>query len=162
MCTTLQMGDLRFLALSGHLPHHATIPETADIINTWEQQYLWEAKGVLGMDANETFRASANNSILSETARGELLLDHLSTGDFKFPLQELDKPTYFPYNTAMHPRRLDYVCTRHMLSDEGMVHEKRDLARSDHEPTSVKLASPGAEADPKKPEDMGDSQASTQ
>ena len=155
MCTTLQMGDLRFLALSGHLPHHATIPETADIINTWEQQYLWEAKGVLGMDANETFRTPANNSILSETARGELLLDHLSTGDFKFPLQELDKPTYFPYNTAMHPRRLDYVCTRHMLSDEGMVHEKRDLARSDHEPVSVKLARPAPKLTPKSPKTWG-------
>ena len=154
-CTTLQLGDLRFLALSGHLPHHATIPETADIINTWEQQYLWETKGVLGMDANETFRAREGSSILSETARGELLLDHLSTGDFKFPLQEMAKPTYFPYNTAMQPRRLDYVCTRHMLSDEGMVHEKRDLARSDHEPISVKLARPAPKLAPKSPKTWG-------
>ena len=142
ICTTLRQGNLRFLALSGHLPHHATLPEAADILNTWEQQYLWEPKGVLGMDANETFRARTGTAVSSETARGELLLDHLTAGDFKFPLQGLSKPTYFPYNTAMLPRRLDYICTRHMLSDEGMVHDKRDLARSDHEPVSVKLAQP--------------------
>ena len=130
------------MALSGHLPHHATLPEAADILNTWEQQYRWEPKAVIGMDANETIRARTGTVVFSETARGELLLDSLTAGDFKFPLQELSKPTYFPYNTNMHPRLLDYICTRHMLSDEGMVHDQRDLARSDHEPVSVKLAQP--------------------
>ncbi|CAE7750768.1 unnamed protein product [Symbiodinium necroappetens] len=138
-CCTLQCGDLRLVVVSGHMPHHATIPEAAEIFHTWDKQLSKEAKGVLGMDANETFCARWGTSIISDSGRGEMMLESLEALSMKFPEQDISAPSYFPYNQLMHPRRLDYICTRRLLAEEGKVLSFRDLGRSDHEPILVPI-----------------------
>ncbi|OLP90095.1 Retrovirus-related Pol polyprotein from type-1 retrotransposable element R2 [Symbiodinium microadriaticum] len=137
LCCTLQCGKLRMVALTGHMPHHATIPEAAEILGTWEQQIVKEPKGILGMDANETFAWRWGTSLVSDSGRGELMLEVLDKLHLKFPLQDIDQASYFPYNQDMHPRRLDYVCTRKLVAEPGEVLSKRDLARSDREAVLV-------------------------
>ena len=48
----LQWGRQRFAGLSGHLPHHATIAETAAILDSWSAQLDGFFRGLLGWDAN--------------------------------------------------------------------------------------------------------------
>ena len=89
------------------------------------------------MDANETFCTRWGTSIISDSGRGELMLESLEA--LRFPDQDISSPSYFPYNQSMHPRRLDYICTRHLLSEAGAVLSFRDLGRSDHEPILVPI-----------------------
>ena len=49
------------------------------------------------------------------------------------PAQQIHAHTFFPYNTQMRSRRLDYICGKHMRTSGGWVLSLRDLARSDHE-----------------------------
>ena len=58
------------------------------------------------------------------------------------PDQQLDMPTHFPYNTRMQPRRLDYLCLKHLTGADGQVLRQRDLACSDHELVCVQLQAP--------------------
>ena len=51
----LQWSNQRFVRISGHLPHHATIVQTATILDSWSTQFLSTYWGILGWDANETF-----------------------------------------------------------------------------------------------------------
>ena len=141
-CCTLRAGKFCLKVLSGHLPHHATVAETEEILATWRPQLEGEHRCLVGLDANETFRPGRGMSILSNSARGELLLDALGATGLKLPPQNLASPSYFPYNTQMSPRRLDYLFVRHLLSDEGGVLDCRDLARSDHEAVHLPLTSP--------------------
>ena len=53
----------------------------------------------------------------------------------------MDKPTHFPYNTALRPRRLDYLITNKIFLEEVRVGEARDVVGSDHEP--VMATAPG-------------------
>ena len=73
------VGGQRFTGLSGHLPHHATIAETAAILDSWSAQLDGCFRGLLGWDANETFVLHAANKILtSQTARAEHILNWLA------------------------------------------------------------------------------------
>ena len=47
------------------------------------------------------------------------------------PGQALDTPTYHPYNTAMQPRRLDYLFVKGVKPVRGGVHECPHQAASD-------------------------------
>ena len=105
--------------VTGHLPHPATFLEAKAVLTTWQTQLAGDPKRVLGMDANEMFKGRRGSNILAESARSELPLDTLDSLAMKIPPQNLDRPSYFPYNQQMRPRRLDYVCTRHMLTSEG-------------------------------------------
>ena len=141
-CCTLTAGSFSFRVLSGHLPHHATLLETEEILATWQNQLQGDHRCFVGLDANETFKPGRGLAILSDSARGEMLLGHLNSWGIKLPPQDLGAPSYFPYNTQMRPRRLDYVFTRHLLAEVGKVLACRDLARSDHEPILLELVSP--------------------
>ena len=55
MACTLQWGEQRFVGLSGHLPHHATILQAGVILNSWSTQLSRSHRAVVGWDANETF-----------------------------------------------------------------------------------------------------------
>ena len=90
----LQWGRQRFAGLSGHLPHHATIAETAAILDSWSAQLEGCFRGLLGWDANETFVLHTVNKMLtSQTARGEHILNWLAARNLDTPEQQLDKPT---------------------------------------------------------------------
>ena len=97
-------------ALSGHIPHHATIPQTQAILMEWGET-LGTSHLLLGMDANETFAPpiAATAGCYAQTGRGDVILEW--TAEHKHhhpPPQQLHLPSYHPYNTLMQPRRLDY------------------------------------------------------
>ncbi|CAE7305788.1 unnamed protein product [Symbiodinium sp. CCMP2592] len=96
-----------------------------------------DRKIVIGVDANETFKAGHEDDVLSDSARGELILTWWTALNGDIPPQKLEKPSCFPYNRRMHPRRLDYIFTRTMTTAEGNVGDVRHLATSDHEPAWV-------------------------
>ncbi|CAE7205709.1 unnamed protein product [Symbiodinium sp. CCMP2592] len=128
-------------AFSIHIPHHATLSITEQILQGVHNHTTLHNKAVIGMDANETFSsASQNKQIKAATARGELLLDWLDEERFYLPPQELQKASHFPYNTELLPRRLDYIFVKRLLCDSGEVLAHRDVATSDREPVFVPLA----------------------
>ena len=134
-------AELRFGAISLHIPHHATISQTEHILQQLQPHANSTHKAVMGVDANETFsEASSNKQIKANTARGELLLHWFEEREFFFPQQVLHVPSHFPYNTRLEARRLDYVLSRHLLCEQGEVLQHRDIATSDHEPIAVPLA----------------------
>ena len=49
-------------------------------------------------------------------------------------MQGVETASYFPYNTLMSPRRLDYLASRNLAFITVQVGSFRDRARSDHEP----------------------------
>ena len=57
-CCRLTAANTSFLTMSGHLPHHATLAETGNILASWHEQLSACPRGVLGWDANETFTAT--------------------------------------------------------------------------------------------------------
>ena len=65
---------------------------------------------------------------------GEAIFLATSGAGGKIPPQDVNKPTHFPYNTALRPRRLDYLITHNTFLDEIHVGEVRDIVGSDHEP----------------------------
>ena len=145
-------GNLRMTILSGHVPHHATTSECGDILATWDSQTArHRGKTVIGSDCNETFKPGANQEVLSESARGELLLTWWTAKGGTIPPQALDKHPYFPYNHQMHPRRLDYILTKDLVTNHGTVLDLRHLATSDHEPVWVSCKTSLPPARPKKP-----------
>ena len=60
----------------------------------------------------------------------------LAVKDMKdsFPNQNMHKPSHFPYNKRMEPRRLDYLILRGLESEGTDMGEFRDIMGSDHEP----------------------------
>ena len=78
--------------IAAHLPHHATVEQTAALMAEWGQT-MPKHKAWLGMDANETFTATPG-------------------GGVQLPPQDLATPTFHPYNTTMQSRRLDYLFVR--------------------------------------------------
>ena len=136
----LSCDELRFSAISLHIPHHATLSQTEQILQQVQPHCHTTHKAVLGIDANETFsKASSRKQIKATTARGETLLHWFEEQNLHFPEQAFHLPSHFPYNSRLEARRLDYVLARHLLCDEGEVLQQRDIATSDHEPISVPL-----------------------
>ena len=56
------------------------------------------------------------------------------------PPQELHKPTHFPYNQALQPRRLDYILTKGVTAAYGHVIHCKDRASSDHDAVQIPIA----------------------
>ena len=136
----LTSEELRFSAASLHIPHHATLSQTEQILQQLEPHSNTTHKAVLGVDANETFsEAHSSKQISAHTARGELLLHWFEAQELHFPQQALHLPSHFPYNNRLEARRLDHVLSRHLLCDQGEVLQQRDIATSDHEPIAVPL-----------------------
>ena len=137
----LSSGELRFGAVSLHIPHHATLSHTEQILQQLQPHADTTHKAVLlGVDANETFSAAnLSKQVKASTARGELLLHWFEERELYFPQQAIHLPSHFPYNNRLEARRLDYVLTRHLLCDQGEVLQHRDIATSDHEPIAVPL-----------------------
>ncbi|CAE7737428.1 pol [Symbiodinium sp. CCMP2592] len=145
-------------AMSGHMPHHATLQQAEEITTEWQQQLHESEKAVLGWDANETFHPGLQpQSHRSESGRGEQLLVWLVTANLQLPPQKLTEYTFFPYDTEMRSRRLDYVCLKHTVATHGTVLHLRDLARSDHEPVHVtaEIRSGTKEKQPRQPKPWG-------
>ncbi|CAE7308075.1 unnamed protein product [Symbiodinium sp. CCMP2592] len=137
---TLTSSEFRIGVFSIHIPHHATLSTTEQILQSIHIQMQTHTKAVIGVDANETFSdAQQNRQIKASSARGEMLLDWFEQQECHFPQQALDKPSHFPYNQRLEPRRLDYVLAKRLLCDPGGVLAQRDIATSDHEPIAVPL-----------------------
>ncbi|CAE7292357.1 pol [Symbiodinium microadriaticum] len=139
----LSDGKTTMGVLSGHIPHHATVEETQQILGDWEDsKAMLQHKLIVGMDANEVFHQSENTPGFPKgnTARGEVILQWMAEHSLLFPPQELHKPTYFPYS-GQTPRRLDYLVVRKYQMHEGQVGEHRERAFSDHEPVLGSLPS---------------------
>ena len=53
---TLSRNGHQLGTLCGHIPHHATVVETATLLADWERARSWaQHRFVIGMDANEVF-----------------------------------------------------------------------------------------------------------
>ncbi|CAE7209250.1 unnamed protein product, partial [Symbiodinium sp. CCMP2456] len=136
---TLRSPDNRTLGVvSGHVSHKFTIAQTAACLSDWDTSpSLALDRILLGMDANETFLQPGGHlgkSTLSCTGRGEQILQWCLEQGLVLPIQHVEQPSYFPYNTSMTPRRLDYLATRGIHTLRAWVGEHRDRASSDHEP----------------------------
>ena len=138
ICVTVRA---RLRVLSGHIPHHATIPQTEDMLYRWGE-LLGEGKVVLGMDANETFKPPLHctEGGYACTGRGEAVLGWMASHDLRMPPQQLHIPTYHPYNTLHQPRRLDYMAVRGITAGAGQVLRCRDMASSDHDGVALPLS----------------------
>ncbi|CAE7944187.1 unnamed protein product [Symbiodinium sp. KB8] len=138
--TTICTATTRLRVLSGHIPHHATIPQTEDMLQQWGYA-LAKHKLVLGVDANETFRPPLHNTEggYACTGRGDSILSWMASQDIRLPPQDLSTPTYHPYNLSHQPRRLDYVAVRGVTAGSGEVIACRDAAASDHDGVSIPL-----------------------
>ena len=79
----------RWGMLSGHVPHHATIPA------------LRTPKAVIGIDANEEFTetAACPTAAQSHTGRGEVILNWGVQHGLRLPPQNMTVPSYHPYLT---------------------------------------------------------------
>ena len=119
--------------LAGHIPHHATVAQTEEIMQSWAST-MRKAKVVVGMDANEEFTDH------DATGLQAILTAALPQG-VTAPPQQLDVASYHPYNTQQRSRRLDYVLVRGLHSEKGGVVEgSRHMARSDHDLVWIQLA----------------------
>ncbi|OLP91389.1 hypothetical protein AK812_SmicGene26920, partial [Symbiodinium microadriaticum] len=101
----LTTGDFTFVGMSVHVPHHATIDQTNELLSECYDGIHTGDKLIVGMDANEEFKQRQVGTV-ARTARGEVILLATSGVGGKFPPQDMDKPTHFPYNTVLRPRRL--------------------------------------------------------
>ena len=140
--TTLSFGGRKHQVrcVSGHIPHHATIAQTEHILGNWESA-LGKRKVVLGVDANETFTDVDDTGWRAHTGRGETFLTMVAQQcSLQGPQQQLDIPTYHPYNTAMESRRLDYLLVKGLVAAGGKVIQgSRHRARSDHDLVVLQL-----------------------
>ena len=141
-------GDFTFVGMSVHVPHHATLDQTNELLSECYNGICASDKYLVGMDANEEFKQRQVGTV-ARTARGEAILLATSGAGGKLPPQDMDKPTHFPYNTALRPRRLNYLITSNIFLDEILVGEARDIVGSDHEP--VLAAVPGGKRPISKP-----------
>ena len=142
LSTTLCLkGGTRLQCLAGHIPHHATIPETQHILTQWGN-HVGPTKLVVGMDANEVFAQPHDpfsTSARSFTGRGECILQWLNDYNITLPLQDISSPTHFPYNTTLRPRRLDYIASRHNTTQQGGVVACRHRASTDHDGVQLRI-----------------------
>ena len=136
--TLLLKGGCKIRCLSGHIPHHATVPETSDIL-TGRGGHLSTGRLIIGMDANEVFSQPFTTAVNSSTGRGEHILRWACEHNITFPLQDINTPTHFPYNTRLAPRRLDYVACRNMSHEQGKVVACKHRAATDHDGVQLTL-----------------------
>ena len=130
--------------LSIHLPHHATLEQTHQLTQEWQDSHpqLQRHPCIIGADWNETFNTTNQ---AATTARGETILVWLSQHRQYLPQQCDNIPSYHPYNTTMRSRRLDYVSTsRKVLTQVQPVPESKNLASSDHEAVIATLTTKAA------------------
>ena len=124
----------------GVVAHRQT--ETGKQLTTWESMCAAKEKALMIMgDFNETLtRERESDEITHRTARGALLVHWFHVLDMNAPPQQIGMPSYYPYNQAHRPRRLDYVLVRGVDSAEGgEVHPIRQMAASDLEGVSVAI-----------------------
>ncbi|CAE7248993.1 hypothetical protein AK812_SmicGene13784 [Symbiodinium microadriaticum] len=147
-CTIfLKLHDAKTIGLiSGHVSHKFIIAETAAALQQWgESPACLQPKVVLGFDANETFLQPGDlleDETLSCTGRGEQILTWCMEQGITLPPQHCDKPSHFPYNPDLTPRRIDYVASRNLRFAFADVGAYRDRARSDHEPILAEIVLP--------------------
>ena len=100
-------GKHKWGIISGHIPHHASLDETQEIL---------QHKLVLGLDSGEVFAQSGVTPGFPRgtTARGGAIVHWMAEHSLLFPPQELHKPTHFLYS-GQTPRRLDYLAARQEL-----------------------------------------------
>ena len=111
----------------------ATLDVTESMLSMWGAMHAMRQKKVIvGFDCNETFDFN-EGQVSSCTARGEAIL----TWAVHFGLV----PSFFPYNTAQQPCRLDYVMTKGLrAAGEGRVLDKtRTMMGSDHDTVTINL-----------------------
>ncbi|CAE7528629.1 unnamed protein product [Symbiodinium sp. CCMP2592] len=128
--------------LSGHIPHHATIPEVDTMLHHWgDQPALRTPKAAIGTDANEQFAESriTPTTTQAHTGRGETVLNWSTHHGFRLPPQAMNQPSYYPYNTRHDPSRLDYIMIRKGYCLQAGPIPARDMASSDHEPILAQL-----------------------
>ena len=105
LCAALSIlhGKLLLRLASVHIPHHATITQTEEILDALGG-VVGGNKVVIGVDANETFER-AERGERAQTGRGEAILRWKAVSGFNLPRQQLHKPTRFPYNPpiGLHP-----------------------------------------------------------
>ena len=119
--------------ISAHLPHHATLDQTQQLLQTWQDNrpQLHHHPCVIGADWNETFNTHLHRAT---PARGDHVLEWMSTLKQSFPPQQDSAPTFHPYNKAMRSRRIDYISSsRHNLRRAAPIEGSRDVAFSDHD-----------------------------
>ena len=137
VATTLKLRQtsVAFRTLAGHIPHHATIPATEDMLLTWRRALTPYPRVLVGIDANETFTTPLTNTAggVAQTGRGDSVLHWAAQCTLTLPPQELHTPTHFPYNQQMRPRRLDYIFTKGTTAAKGQVIQCKDRASSDHD-----------------------------
>ena len=144
--------------ISAHLPHHATLDQTHQILQAWQTEHpqLQHHPCIIGADWNETFITTSQTAT---TARGEVILDWLSQQNQHMPPQQDDAPSYHPYNTQLRPRRLDYISTsRKVLQHTAPIPGSREYALSDHD--AVYHSSPAEATRTKKPTHLHTTQES--
>ena len=102
---------------------------------------MQQKRVLIGFDCNETFDFD-DGYALSRSSRGEAILHWALRNDLILPLQQGHIPSYFPYNTAQQPRRLDYVFVRGLhVEGEGEVLEKtRTMMGSAHDAVAIRLS----------------------
>ena len=165
LSTTLCLkGGTRLQCLAGHIPHHATIPETQHILTQWGN-HVGPTKLVVGMDANEVFaqpHAPFSTSARSFTGRGECILQWLNDYNITLPLQDISSPTHFPYNTTLRPRRLDYIASRHNTTQQGGVVACRHRASTDHDGVQLRIRLQSKNEAKKEPTTWGHGNSRTQ
>ena len=139
LCTVLRTSDNKALGLlAGHISHRFSIAQTAEALSDWGISPTMSCtRTLLGFDANETFLqpgGALGQTTLSCTGRGEQFLQWALENGVSFPQQSMECPSYYPYNTEMQPRRLDYLAAKGVHVSQIVVGSFRDRARSDHEP----------------------------
>ena len=121
-----------------HLPPKATAEETESLLAEWEKMpVMQQQRLIVGFDCNETFDFEGDG-IHSRTAWGECILMWAKRQNLPLPLQDGTTPSFFPYNPAQRPRRLDYILVRGLRGEsEGEVLQKtRTMMGSDHDAVS--------------------------
>ena len=146
VCVAAEKGKVGILNL--HLPPKATLTETGKQLTMWGEMHAAKEKALMILgDFNETLtREKEMDEMSRRTARGALLTQWFHTLDMSAPPQQTNMPSYFPYNQAHRPRRLDYVLVRGIASTQGGgVHPIRQMAVSDHEGVSVAILMTGGQ-----------------
>ena len=85
---------------SRHIPHHATLDDTQEIIQHWlRSKAMEQSRLVIGLDANEVFLSSETAQYFPRrpAVRGESILHWMTENSLVFLPQELQRPTHFPY-----------------------------------------------------------------
>ena len=83
--------------ISAHLPHHATLEQTQQLLHAWQDNHphFRNHPCIIGADWNETFNTQLQTAV---TSRGEIILEWISQHSQHMPPQQDDIPSYHPYH----------------------------------------------------------------